>query len=745
MFAALIAALALVPQTGAPEAGSVTPVAIRSLVETAARRNHERRPNQVRSSLETEIAVVSRRASGRREILSVQQEASTLEWTRDQTAEQRITGYRAGQVGMQYAMTRAYRAGWVLPLLQGERLQLRLPDPESVSRFEKALDPVVRQLERLVAEPETVSTVHPLARDGHSYYEYPRADSLRESTPNGDSVDVVRIAVSPREDVPPGTSVFVGDVDIDARTLLLVRLRGRIFIVQGFSLRVLDLVADQQRVVGFVDMWNGPDRDGWRLPQVQRLDVVTGGVAGESATLVRFVTRFRDHRVVDSTPPSPDGAQRGTLQYRLTYAPRDSQAAYNAWLLPIGRASMIAQAQPIDDLYPDRMQPTGPSRWSFRTRNSYEVFRFTKVEALYTGLSAAWLARDRMPGLSVAGTAGYAWSEETWRGYFGAGLRRKWIVNAAAARLLDLTNDFRSPFDSASVWSAIFWSSDNYDYVDRRVGRVAIEKPLTPSGTHIRVEVGAARDAETVQARRQGIFFGPFRPNRVVDPGSYMRTIALVEWNPDVHADLTRERFGGGVRYERGDGDLDYRRVEGVVIARHELAPVVLIGRLWGGVVGGTVPTQQLFEIGSTQNLPGYDYKAFAGDRAWIARATAQYAIPTLRAPFPLIAGFVIPAIAPELNLGVQTGMAWASDDQVRDAVRRLGDKVDEETGEVAIDPETGETVPASVPTEKLRATASLGLRLLSGAMYVGVALPIDATRDTRRGLRWVVGFGRQL
>ena len=195
-----------------------------------------------------------------------------------------------------------------------------------------------------------------------------------------------------------------------------------------------------------------------------------------------------------------------------------------------------------------------------------------------------------------------------------------------------------------------------------------------------------------------------------------------------------------GCRDTFGDPKLEVSRV-----SRHELAPVVLIGRLWGGVVGGTVPTQQLFEIGSTQNLPGYDYKAFAGDRAWIARATAQYAIPTLRAPFPLIAGFVIPAIAPELNLGVQTGMAWASNDQARDAVRRLGDKVDEETGEVVIDPETGQPVPASVPTEKLRATASLGLRLLSGAMYVGVALPIDATRDTRRGLRWVVGFGRQL
>jgi NADH-quinone oxidoreductase subunit M len=104
-----------------------------------------------------------------------------------------------------------------------------------------------------------------------------------------------------------------------------------------------------------------------------------------------------------------------------------------------------------------------------------------------------------------------------------------------------------------------------------------------------------------------------------------------------------------------------------------------------------------------------------------------------------------IPAMAPELDLGVQTGMAWASDDEARDAVRRLGDRIDEVTGEPVIDPNTGEPIPLSVPTEQLRATMSFGLRVLSGSVYVGFAMPIDATRDTRRGLRFVFGFGRQL
>ncbi|HTK52475.1 MAG TPA: hypothetical protein VL308_11335 [Gemmatimonadaceae bacterium] len=737
--------LALAPQVPT-QVASVTPPAVRAVVEAAAARNHEARPHRMRADAETEIALVQRRTSGRREIVAVQQEASTIDWISDSLVEQRITGYRSEQVGMSYATTRIYRVGWIVPLLVGDRIRLRLPSPEGVSKVEKALDPVVRPLRRLLAEPETVATVHPLARDGRRYYHYPRVDTLTERMPNGDSVEVLRIAVVRREDVPPGTSVFEGDVDVDVRTMLLVRLRGRVSIVSGYLLKVRDALSDQVRIVGFMDMWNGPERDGLRLPDVERLDIVSGGLAGETAELIRFVTRFRGQDVVERGPPSSDGVTAGPPQYFVTYAPSSQQTSFDDWLLPLGSATRIAQTQPIDDLYPDRLQPDGRPQLTFRARDQYDVFRFNKVEGFFTGLSASWYARDLAPGLGVTGTAGYAWSEETWRGYLAAGLRRDtWRTNIGFGRLLDITNDFRSPFDSGSVWFPLLWSSDGYDYVDRHVARVALERLLTPHGSYVRVEAGAMRDAETVDSRRRGLFFGPFVPNRVVDPGRYARVVATMEWNPDVQADITRERYGGSIRYELGAGDLDYQRTEAALITRYDAGHVVLIGRLYGGMLTGTPPTQQLLEIGGSNNLPGYDYKAFAGDRAWIARGTAQYALPYLRSPFPLIAGFVLPAIAPELNFGIQTGMAWATDDQARAAVRRLGDRVDEETGQPIIDPNTGEPVPVSVPTDQLRATASLGVRVLSGAVYLGFALPIDATRDTRRNLRFVFGFGRQL
>jgi hypothetical protein len=737
--------LALAPQVPTQPATATTP-AVRAIVEAAAVRNHESRPHRMRAEAETEIALIQRRVTGRREIVAMQQEASTIDWTSDSLVEQRIIGYRSEQVGMSYATTKIYRVGWIVPLLVGDRFRLRLPSPEGISKVEKAIDPVVRPLRRLLAEPETLATVHPLARDAQRYYQYPRVDTLRERMPNGDSVDVLRIAVVRREDVPSGASMFEGDVEVDARTMQLVRLRGRVFVVGGYLLKVRDALSDQVRIVGFIDMWNGPERDGVRLPDVERLDIVSGGLAGETAELIRFVTRFRGQEVGDRGPPSPDGAAAGRPQVRVTYAPTSEQDSYDEWMLPLGSATRIAQTQSIDDLYPDRLQPNGPPQFTFRARDEYDVFRFNKVEGFFTGLSASWYARDLAPGFAATGTAGYAWSEETWRGYLAAALRRtNWRTNIGFGRLLDITNDFRSPFDSGSVWFPLLWSSDSYDYVDRHVARVAVERLLTSHGSYVRVEGGAMRDAETFDSRRRGLFFGPFVPNRVVDPGRYARVVATMEWNPDVQADITRERYGGSIRYELGAGDLDYQRTEASLITRYDPGRFVLIGRLYGGVLTGTPPTQQLFEIGGTNNLPGYDYKAFAGDRAWIARGTAQYALPYLRSPFPFIAGFVLPAIAPELNLGIQTGMAWASDDQARAAVRRLGDKVDEVTGQPIIDPGTGEPVPVSVPTDKLRATASVGVRVLSGSVYLGFALPIDATRDTRRNLRFVFGFGRQL
>jgi hypothetical protein len=731
-----------------PDGVTSTTRAVRAVVDAAIERNLVVRPRMATMHGETEAALLTWNASGREEVISVQQQASDLAWTRDSLLAQHITGYRAEQAGLHIAMTRAWRAGWVVPQLQGQRLRLRLPDPPGTSAVERAVEPVVRPLRRLIIAPETLLTIHPLASDAPAFYDYPALDSLlvpRDSVGAVDSARVLRLHVRPKRKVPKGTSVFEGFVDLDPATFVVERLRGRVFVVKGLFGRVVDATADQARLVGFIDFRNGERSGSVRLPAEERVDLIGGGVVGEAGTLLRFVTHFDSTVVVDGTLADRNQPFRA-IAYRLTYAPMDSQSRYQAWRRDIGAEVRDGEEAPFADLYPDRLRAEGDPIWRFRARNSSDVFRFNKVEGYYTGLAAGWYARDALPGFRVRGTAGYAWSEEVARGQLSVGHRAAgYLMAATAGRVLDFTNDFKSPYDSGSTWAPMFFSSDNYDYVDRRLVSVGFERELKFGGTHVHAQVGRVRDDETVTNRRRGFFFGPFRPNRMVDSGTYTRAIIALEWNPDAQADVTREHFGGATRVEAGSGDLDYQRVEGSMIARTWVGRWELIGRAHAGVLLGHPPTQQLFELGAQQNLPGYDYKAFAGDRAWSVRGTAHYDLPLWRAPFPIIAGFVIPAIAPSLSLGLQGGMAWASDDEARAAVDRLGVEVDEETGAPVLDPDTGLPIPVSVPTTALRATTSVGVRLLSGAVYMGLAMPIDATRDTRRGLRFVVSWGRQL
>ena len=54
----------------------------------------------------------------------------------------------------------------------------------------------------------------------------------------------------------------------------------------------------------------------------------------------------------------------------------------------------------------------------------------------------------------------------------------QWWPSARLGRSLDITNDFREPFDSGSTLGALF-SVDDYDYVDRHVALAGLTRFLT--------------------------------------------------------------------------------------------------------------------------------------------------------------------------------------------------------------------------------------------------------------------------
>ena len=145
-------------------------------------------------------------------------------------------------------------------------------------------------------------------------------------------------------------------------------------------------------------------------------------------------------------------------------------------------------------------------------------------------------------------------------------------------------------------------------------------------------------------------------------------------------------------------------------------------------MLGARPPAQQLFELGEQQNLPGYLDKEFAGTRAAVLRGSLQYTSPFLRQPIR-VRRFFLPAVAPGLSVGVQSGWTAAPTAAARAAIDRLA-VVDSRS--LAL------WAPVSSPSDGIRASVTAGLRFFSGGAFVGATRPVD------QAARWklLITFG---
>jgi hypothetical protein len=246
-----------------------------------------------------------------------------------------------------------------------------------------------------------------------------------------------------------------------------------------------------------------------------------------------------------------------------------------------------------------------------------------------------------------------------------------------------------------------------------------------------------------------------FRENRGITEGTYVHTALAVEARPDVAAEFVRPGVNARLLYERADGGmfapgLTYQRAELRLVGRWTTdlpwrgglagSSLVLVGRGDAGALwGGTPPPQQLFELGQNQNLPGYGYKEFAGDRAAVLRGFALVQSPWQRAPLRLrVLGrpIVLPGLSPGVSAGVQGGVAEASNVAARQSILRLG---------TVLDTRTGVERAVSRPTDGVRATVNAGLRFFGGAVFAGAARPVDRQTDRRGGWRLVLSLDQRL
>jgi hypothetical protein len=475
------------------------------------------------------------------------------------------------------------------------------------------------------------------------------------------------------------------------------------------------------------------------LPATQRIELQANvPVLGDGRAVIRFVSKFSDMQVNDTVLDAATLAAADSLRAlstrRLTFAPTDSLTAFSRWRNILGGLTEGMHADDFQDIAPDRWRPTGRPRFDLSAPRPADVMHFNRVEGLYTGVGGKWALRDAAPGVTVRANAGYAWAEQTVRGRVSVERTRgPWTVELRGGRSMDITNDFRVPFDSGNTFGALFGSLDPYDYVSRNFGALGVVRRVGDRRWLLRADVGYADDRYRPSQYVRGPFGGePFRENRGVAEGGYLRSSSTIEWHPDRAAEFVQPGLGARLYYERGDGTLAYQRAEVRLTGRKPVGPFVFAARGDAGLVTGSrIPPQQLFELGRYQNLPGYADKEFAGSRAAVLRASAMYTTKYLRNPIRVGRNLWLPAIAPGFSAGVQSGWTDAPSGAARNAMIRLipGYRPDP----LAL------WAPVSVTTGRVRASVTAGMRFFGNALFVGMTRPVDQAAP------WtgLVGFGQ--
>jgi hypothetical protein len=633
----------------------------------------------------------SARDAGRERVLQVEQLATELSWMRSGVVEQHVVGYRSRSVTTTISALTVMRHPWVLPVLYGNRLQLMLNTGDS-SDAGHGIPPTLSR----TSTNEAVLAIHPFASDRDSSYRFSGGDTVAILRLGKRDVTLVRITVEPRHVTQPQATLrFRGTIDVDAERAQIVRMHGQ-FVVAGTRRSLMGrMLAPVWRSMVFADLQNGEFDGQFWLPTTQRIETqVRSAIASDFRPIVRVVSRFRGYSV--NLPESAFGhapAAPDTLAglARLTFAPRDTLDHFAEWYGELGAAtSAWARATDFDDVAPESWQSGGAPRLEWRAERVNDVFRFNRVEGAFTGLAATVRFRDAVPGLSVGGSAGWAWKEETARGALWSRLGRgPWTFSGLAERALVNTNDFRPPLDYEQSLMAMLVTADDYDYLDRASLSFGVTRALPVHGSPtLHIEVGPSRDAAVTADVRHGLVHldSAFRSNRAIATGSYVHSALGIDLHPDVTGDFLGPGVGASVWYERGDGRLSWQRIESRITARHTAGRITYAGRLDGiAVISRNPVPQQLIEFGETEGLPGYAYKEFGGDRAALLRGAIEYQLPWLRTPIRFGRGgrsrFILPGLSPSLAVGGQAGWAAATQASTRTALALFGTRTDTRTG----------------------------------------------------------------
>jgi hypothetical protein len=608
--------------------------------------------------------------------------------------------------------------GWLIPALYGDGFAFVYPQFVTDQHGQRQLD------------IDTVAVPHPLGPGRVGRYRYSGGTHEATLHVGNREIPIVRIHVVPVLAANANVTGFEGDLYLEANHLDVVRARGRLVIALNgprHGERFKHLTGST--IASYIDVTNEEIDGRFWLPQKERIEFqMTTGLMLGSKSVMRLSATFDDH-AVDSVA---SGADASTInpRARVSFASYDSLRRKRDWADRPGASSVGAHSSDFDDVAPTEWRADGPARFTLLPSQMSRVIRVNPVEGWFTGLEGTLALRDAAPGLSARAFGGWAWSEETARG--GVGL--DWIrdgrgLSLHAERSLESTNDFESPVRGGDqIFATLLGFSQRRDWLDRRsVSLAAFAHRGLPADGIASLQIGVARDESEV-TRLLRMPFAPrgesLPPNRAARAGSYRRARMDLELRPAVGSFTPVSGFGAALHYEFAGGGLAWQRVSGGVIRRDQLDDIWFVERLDAGIVGGaSIPPQQLFELGGPQDLAGYLYKQFAGDRAAIGSAGASYLFPATRGWRVPASPRWLPAIAPGLSAGAQFGWTSLSSGAASSVLE--------------LDPARS-SMPISVATDGVRGSAGAGFSFFSGLVHLGAAHAFDRGASWR----WVAGFG---
>ncbi len=686
--------------------------ALRALVERAA--NENRFPpaelRSYRSSVETELSLLIRDTLGREQSAQIEQLAMNATWSRNDSYNLHIVGYRSQNIGVPYSALTLVRA-WTVPTLYGERLSLGAYFAGGGR-----------------AQNDSLIVVHPFAADRNAYYRFAGGDTVATLRATSRIISVVRVHVEPISLVERRLGAFAGEIDLDAERGQIIRMRGRFLIAGGQATR-RQVLAQRIGVVtaAYVEFINAEIDGKYWLPTSQRTEFQASfPIFGQTRPIFRLVSSIGGIVANDSAAAESTADDRPRIA--VSWAPSDSVDGFAEWRRGLGSLSGSVHADDFDDIAPDAWRTTGSPRLDLFPSTLSRILRFNRIEGAFTGVAPALNFRSLIPGLTVGGSAGWAWSEQTFRGGGFASYRTaRQMYGVRVERALISTNDFAPPLTDDPGFSALLGSIDDYDYVDRRAAMVSATHVFgSISNALATVEGAVESDASETARITRGVLPSSqrFRANRGVANGTSLRMGTELEIHPNVNGDFVQPGLGARLRYDVARGDLDWSKIEARVSAREYLGRVTLGAQADAGMIfGASLPPQRLFELGGNESLPGYEYKEFVGDRAALFRMFASYRFGILQRPWRFSRGLMLPGLSPGLATSVQGGWSELSSQEAVAAATRLT---------------AGTTLPAPTPTSGIRATAGIGVTAFSDLVHVGIARPVDR----RAPLRLVAGFG---